>query len=371
MIHIQEYVERHVEAVRRFNERLTSGGLSSKFSTSPTPKWLPKIAGRNIFQEYYLAVDELDDVRGAYILKQQNFWIKNRVVQIADYHLPISEGAVNKTYVQLGATLLRDAVGRQPLLYGLGMGGYEEPLAKMMQAAGWSMFSVPFFFRVVRPNAFLRNIAFLRRSAAKRAILDMAALSGLGWLGIRAFQRLRGRSVSALPNARIDQVDEFADWADELWNANKSQYGMSAVRDADTLRILYPKSNGRFIRLKVARESHTIGWAVVLDSKLSGHKHFGNMRLGSIVDCFACVDDATAVVAAVRRFLESRGVDLIVSNQSHFSWQKGFRETGFIDGPSNFIFAASRKLAELLKAEGIENDDLHFNRGDGDGPINL
>ena len=368
---IQEYAVEHIEAVRQFNARLKQGGVDSHFPLTPVPQWLPKVSGRRLFQEYYLAVDEEDAVRGGYILKHQEFWIKDRVFQIADYHLPISEGAVNKSYPQIGAMLLRDAIGRQPLLYGLGIGSYDEPLTRMFQAAGWSMFSVPFFFRVVRPTAFLRNIAFLRRSAAKRMALDLSAATGLGWLGIHAYQEFRVLKEAKVPIVEAEPVDEFSDWVDELWNSSKERYGMSAVRDVETLRILYPKNNDKFIRLKVGSRSRPIGWVVVLDSQLSGHKHFGNMRLGSIVDCFASVADAAAVVGAARRYLESRGVDLIVSNQSHIAWRRGFRQAGFLGGPSNFIFAASRELTELLRREGVENDDLHFNRGDGDGPINL
>lgn len=372
MIHIEQYADRHTEAVRRFNERLRAGGASSRFPVAPVPTWLPKIDGRSIFQEYYLALDEEGEVRGAYILKHQDFQISGRVVRIADFHMPISEGVVDRRYSQVGVTLLRDALSKQPLLYGLGIGGYEEPLARMFEAAGWSMFSVPFFFHVIRPKNFLRNVVIFRRSALKRTVFDLAAVSGLGWFGIRAIQMLHHRKTAASSLlVEVDTIDKFTDWADKLWRSCKERYSMSAVRDAETLRILYPKNNKRFLRLKITKESKTIGWAVVLDSQLSGHKHFGDMRLGAIVDCFASVDDTAAVVDAARRFLESRGVDLIVSNQSHAAWQKGFREAGFLNGPSNFIFAASKKLAELLKNEGVENDDLHFNRGDGDGPIHL
>ena len=360
-----------VPAVREFNNRLGSGGVTVQFSVSPDPQWLPKIAGRKIFQEYYLAVDRDKSVHGGYILKHQDFWIRDRVIPIADFHLPISEGTVNRRYSQLGVTLLRDALSRQPLLYGLGIGGYDEPLVRLFQAAGWSAFSVPFFFRVVRPTAFLRNIAFLRRFAAGRLLLDLSAASGLGWLGIHAYQACRGSRSSKVAADDVEPVAEFSDWADELWESCRRQYGMSAVRDAETLRILYPKNNDKFIRLKVGSRSRPIGWVVVLDSQLSGHKHFGNMRLGSIADCFASVADTAAVVGAARRYLESRGVDLIVSNQSHIAWRRGFRQAGFFSGPSNFIFAASRELTELLRRESVENDDLHFNRGDGDGPINL
>ena len=371
MIAVKPYIESHIDAVRRFNERLKAGGADSQFPISPVPGWLPKVAGRNIFQEYYLAVDGDDTVRGGYILKHQNFWIRERVLSIADLQLPISEGVVDRRFSLLGPMLLRDALSRQPMLYGLGIGGYDEPIARLLQAAGWSIFSVPFLFRVIRPARFLRNIALFRASAVMRFALDLSAATGLGWLAIRTYQVFHDRKQSTVTSARAEQVDEFAGWADEVWDSCKDQYGMTAVRDAETLRILYPKDNARFIRLKVSDGTRPIGWAVLLDSQLSGHKHFGNMRLGSIVDCFASVEDAPAVVAAAHRCLESRGVDLIVSNQSHAAWCRGFEQAGFLSGPSNFIFAASKMLADLLHKEGISNDELHINRGDGDGPIHL
>ena len=368
---IRKYAEEHVKAVRQFNDRLRGGGEPSQFPLSPTPRWLPKIAGRKLYQEYYLAIDDAGDVRGAYILKHQNFWIKDQVVAIADYHGPISEGAVNRNYPQVGVQLLWDALHKQPLLFGLGMGGYDEPLARMLTAAGWSMFSVPLFFHIVYPAAFLRNIAHLRRRPARRCVLDILAATGLGWLGIRTMQAICVRKAPLDPTVTVETVDEFSDWVDEIWQRAKGEYGMTAVRDAETLRILYPRRTEKFIRLKISNRAQPIGWAVLLDTRCSDHKHFGDMRLGSIVDGFSATADAPKVIGAARRFLESQGVDLIVSNQSHAAWRQGLRRAGFFEGPTNFIFTASRKLAEQLRRHGIANDDLHLNRGDGDGPIHL
>jgi hypothetical protein len=370
-IRIQQYRTEHAEAVRQFNDRLSAGGATAQFPPSPVPQWLPKIAGRQLFQEYYLATDETGAVRGAYILKRQDFWIGNRVVAIADFHLPISEGVVNKHYPQVGVQLLWDALQRQPLLFGLGIGGYDEALTRLLRAAGWSTITVPFFFRVVRPSAFLRNLAYLRRSAARRLALDALAWTGLGWLGLRGVQSLCCRPARPDASLAVEVVGEFSDWTDELWQQCRSQYGMSAVRDAETLSILYPKEETRFIRLRVSERNRVIGWAVLLNTQLVGHKHFGDMRLGSIVDCLAYSNDAGKVACAAREFLETRGVDLIVSNQSHVAWQRGLRQAGFLRGPSNFVFASSRKLTELLGQGGVRNEQLHLNRGDGDGPINL
>jgi hypothetical protein len=370
-ITIQDYAEQEIEAVRRFNERLAAGGLAMRFPLSPAPAWLPKIVGRKIFQEYYLAVDDAAEVRGAYILKHQDFWIRDRVLSIADFHLPISEGAVDKNYPQVAVRLLRHGLARQPLLFGLGIGGYGEPLTKLLAAARWSMFSVPFFFRVLHPRAFLRNLQYLRRRAAGRLLLNTGKWTGLGWLCIRGVQAVAGRMAPRDPTLAFEPVDEFSDWADDLWRRHKTQYGMSAVRDAETLRILYPKGDARFLRLRVSQRSQPIGWAVLVNARLSNHNYFGNMRLGSIVDCFAAVEDAGKVVAAARDFLATQGADLVVSNQSHAAWADGLRRAGFLRGPSNFIFASSPALTVLLRQNGVKNEDLHFNRGDGDGPINL
>jgi hypothetical protein len=368
---VVEFGEAMTGEVLRFNERLRAGGAATSFPRSPVPAWLPKMPGRKVFEEYYLAVDGAAAVRGAYILKHQEFCVRDESIAMADFTLPISEGVVNRNYPQVAVQLLWHALQKQRLLFGLGMGGYGEALARLLDAAGWSMFSVPFFFRVVHPGVFLKNLAYLRRQAATRHLLDVAAMTGLGWLGVRGSQALCSPKPRRDLGLSTELADDFSAWADDIWRQSKGQYGMTAVRDAETLRILYPQSDARFIRLKISHGSQTIGWTVLLDSALRGHKHFGNMRLGSIVDCFASTDDTVKVVSAAREFLELRGVDLIVSNQSHAAWRRGFRQAGFLAGPSNFIFASSPKLTKLLRERGVRNDDLHLNRGDGDGPINL
>jgi hypothetical protein len=68
-------------------------------------------------------------------------------------------------------------------------------------------------------------------------------------------------------------------------------------------------------------------------------------------------------VRAAASLLEQRGVDLIISNQSHAAWSQALLDAGFRTGPSNYLVALSPALAKA--------DQFHFNRGDGDGPIHL
>jgi hypothetical protein len=142
---------------------------------------------------------------------------------------------------------------------------------------------------------------------------------------------------------------------------------MVGARDAATLNVLYPPGTDRFTRIRVDSR----GWAVVLDTQMRSHKYFGDMRVGTVADCFAAPDDASAVIAAATQLLSSRGVDLIVSNQSHDAWCAGLKGCGFRKGPSNFIFAASKKLATLLEPFDESVGGVHLTRGDGDGPIHL
>jgi hypothetical protein len=367
-IAIQPYTEEWIPAVQALNQRLAAGGIAPEFHFPDrhAPQWLPKLDGRRIYQEYFLATDG-GAVRGGYILKFQDFSFRGEMRRVGFYRLPLSEGIVNKTYAAVGVHLLRHAVGTQPLLFALGMGGFQNPLPQMLKAMAWSLQAVPFHFRVARPVRFLRNIAPLRQSPARRLVADLAAFTGAGWLGIHAVQRFRSHGIEGL---HCEPVPSFGDWAEEVWRDCQSSYALLGCRDRENLNILYP-SDKNFIRVKVERSGQVLGWATLLDTQMRDNKYFGDMRVGSIADCLSRPENALAVTQAVTAFLLDRGVDLIVSNQSHAAWGAALRKNGFFSGPSNFIFAAGKPLAGLLAPLESVFPELHVNRGDGDGPVNL
>ena len=359
---IQPYTGEHVTRVRDFNRRLRAGGETEfEFPEDAVPVWLPKKDDRRIFQEIFVAVGDAG-VHGGYIIKTQDFALAGERRAIGYYHLPLSEGIVDKTYGLVGSQLLIDALRRQPVMYALGMGGFDRPLPRMLQGIGWKLHAVPFHFRVVRAGRFLRNIQPLRRSVGRRLAADVAAFSGMGAVGLRLLQRR-----SSAPRIEHAIVNEFGAWADQLWERANREYAMVGSRDAATLNILYPAASARFIRVRVGDK----GWAVLIDTQMHGHKYFGDMRLGTIADCFASPADAPAVIRAATTVLESRRVDLIVSNQSHAAWNDALVANGYRPGPSNFIFAASKKLAALLEPWDVNVARVHLTRGDGDGPIHL
>lgn len=369
-ITIQPYEQQHVEAVKAFNARLRDGGMDLQFPESHVPAWLPKVEGREIYHDYYLAVDG-EAVRGAYIFKHQPFFIGDQLMPLCEYRLPLSEGQVDHQFASVGVQMYLDAMRKQSRLYTVGIGGMQEAAAQMLVRAGWNLWPVPFFFRVLHPSRFLRNIVYLRSTPLRGAALDALAYSGLGWLGVRAYQRLKARPAAVDKSCTAETVDEFGPWTDEIWQASHAQYRMIAVRDRTILNILYPASDPRWIRLAVRRGNQVVGWATLLNTPMEGHNFFGDMRVGSIIDCLALPGMEPHVTHAALAHLQRDGADVAVTNLSHQAWQDALRASGFLEGPSNFIFAASKPVSALLGPFEQNKHRVHMTRGDGGGPQNL
>jgi len=396
---IQPYRQEHESAVQAFNGRLqtSSGDPNFVFSQTAIPRWLPPANNNPVWNEFYVAVEASakasspreslpkeistagnSPVRGAYALKQETIFIRGKGLQrIACYHHPLSEGIIDRSFARVGMLLARDALARQPLLYALGMGGMERPIAKMLKALSFSLTPIPFYFRVVRPVRFFREMQALRSEPWRAALMNIAAATGAGWLAIKSAQgaaSLKSGSSSPATDSTTEVDVEFSDWADELWNQAKESVSFATVRDASTLRLLYPTNFSSNIastrRLRISRNGSAIGWAIIGQRRKD--PKFGEMRVGSIVDCWAAPENAPTVIRAATRALERDGVDLIVSNQSHHAWCGALEKAGFLKGPSTFIFAASKKLTELLQPLKESPPAFHITRADGDGlPVNF
>ena len=188
---IQPYRPEHEPAVADFNQRLRQAGEDENlvFYRWAQPRWLPRTAESRIYNEFFVAVDG-GIVRGGYALKSQEFFFPGGEIRsIGYYHHPLSEGIVNKAHAMVGALLLRDAMQRAPLLYCLGMGGYDRPLPQMLVRLGWTNCLMPSFFRVVNASRFLRNMQILRSSPSRKFVMDLAAHTGIGWAARRCSRR--------------------------------------------------------------------------------------------------------------------------------------------------------------------------------------
>jgi len=358
----------HLDSIRAFNRRISEGGWG-EYQLPSTTRLFDESSGTPVVWEGWLVL-EGETVRGGYLLKRQDFSYFGDLRPTGSYQISVSEGVIDKRFLSVSMKMATHAVSKDPLLFALGMGARDRPLPRFLKALGWELWDVPFLFRVLRPSRVLRNLRTMRTTPLRRFVSDLAAFSGLGAAGIHLLQTGTA-SWNGTRRADATEVPEFGDWVDRIWDLCHADYSMVACRDSRTLNTLYPPSFERINRLRVKLQSEVIGWALVRHTQMKHHKQFGDLHVGTLIDCLAPLEHARAVVRATTRFLEDRGVDLIVSNQANETWRRALKATGYLRGPSNFILAASRPLSSLLSPFAQNVAKAHINRGDGDGPIHL
>ena len=371
-ISIQTYAEPLVPAVRAFNERIAASDGAFPFPESPIPGWLAPNStdhslDASVYQEMFAATDETGAVRGGYVLKHQLFTVAGDIRSIGFYRSPVSEGIADRRYATVGAMLLRDALRRQPLLFALGLGDREGPLPRMLQAMRWNIAEVPFYFRIERGRTF-RELRAVRTSTLRRAVFDVAALTGAGAIASRFLHR----PIPHLPAGWtiVGSLPPAAE-ADALFQSVAPAFSFCAVRTRAVLDRLYETPSPCRQGLSVFDNHGALaGWAIVLSTPMHDDKYFGNLRVGSIIDVLARNGAEWSVIAAATAYLHDSRADLIISNQSHRRWRDALQHCGFRQGPSNFLFAASPGLWTMLGGEAAL-DRVHLLRADGDGPIHL
>jgi hypothetical protein len=247
------------------------------------------------------------------------------------------------------------------------MDGMDSQLCKLVGKLRCERRLVPFFVRIEQGGRFVREASYIRRGAALRRALDLAAATGLGWLGAELL-KLALRRGPGLADASVETVAEFGAWADEVWERCRGRYSFVECRDAATLARIYPAERPRFDRLCISRGGQVIGWAVLQYAGVKRDRVYGSLRVGRITDCLAAPEDAGIVISAATDCLAAHGVELMLSNQLHPAWCEALRRNAFLGLPSNYVFAPTARLAERIHAIDPGMRGVHLNRGDGDGP---
>jgi hypothetical protein len=364
---IREILPGDTEGIRQFNSRLAKAGIDFAFPVDSSGLLHENPGVDAPYQTAYVLSDG-SAVRGGYILKHEKIFAGEQIFPVGNYQLPLSEGIVDRKYAIAGLQLIKDALARESRLYSLGMGSTARPLPRLLAKLGWEVSKVPFLFRIENAGNFTREFQWLRQDVRLRILLDVARNTGT-LAGYVALARLRRQALRsrAPTGASFAEVADLPGEIDELFFNVRNDYGLMCDRRAEALRVRLPADDSKLLRMVLRRSGKVAGWVVISISQLRDHKQFGNMKLGCIVDGLAALADVGVLVAAACRRLESARCDLLVSNQTHPAWLKGLRRQGFFLGPSNFILALSPPLAARRAAVSL----VHFNRGDGDGPINL
>jgi hypothetical protein len=352
----------HESAVRRFNARLRE-------ARAPVNFFLPETLREDVStplvvsKRHYVVVDA-EEVRGGVYLQDQPMLIGGTVQRTVNIQSPLSEGIADPRYSSVALFMMKELQRRSPFLYSIGMGGELNRYPQLLKALGWTLVPVPLFFRVRRAGQFMRNLRLLRRNSFWQMASDVGSYSGLGPLIIHAYQVANEKRP--IPEAKYDRLPLFGGWADEVWDVAKREISFSIERTSAVLNAIFPPNCERLYRIRVTADGRSVGWAVLLISNFHAHHHFGEMRVGTIVDALAFPRYERHVVTAAIRALFDDEVDLVISNQMHKLWKDSLRAAGFFTATSTFLLGLSRSLsAEIHASDNLQS--IHVNRADGDG----
>jgi hypothetical protein len=364
-LRIESYSDAHVAAAREFNERIA--GASDFGLSKQTPKIEPEDAP--IRHHHYVVLED-DAVRGGYLMASFGGWLGGETARVWNCREPLSEGIVNSKYTFLAIRMLRHIQQQSPYVFALGMGGEQLPFPRLLRGSGWTVQPVPFLFRVFSAGRFARELSLLKR-AKLRPFARIAAFTGIAKVGTTLLHLRSVTAPLATRGCTIEKVEEWGSWADDIWCRFRGMCSFSVTRDRETLAALYPLKDGRITAYLIRRGGEPLGWTATMNTAMKNHKYFGNMRVGTILDCVAPADGMRACVALATKTLARGGADLVVTNQSHAGIVKVFRQTGFLSAPSNYILAMSKGLSEAVSKQPEGKERMHFTRGDSDGRIHL
>ena len=368
-ISVIRYSPEFLPSANEFDRRISDAGLSH--FRLDLERYQPPKADRHVSWECWIAVEDETIVRGGFFLKRQPFLFNGESTDVGFYNLSISEGAINPKYSMVALKMLNQATALSPLLFALGMGGRSNPLPRFLEAMGWTLVEVPFRLQLFHPEKVMLELPMARSSAVRKAISTFAAYSGTARLGNALWKLIKNKSKSFATGVEVSEIESFEGWADAVWERANAGFLLISKRDSAVLNELYPRDFPRITRLKVSIAGRVVGWAVVRLTHMENSKHFGSLRVGSIVDCLSHESDAPAVMSAATIYLAEKGADLALSNQTHAAFNRALAAAGYVRAPSNFLFASSPALSSKLSPLTENVRSVHMNRGDGDGPINL
>jgi hypothetical protein len=360
-----------VPASRAFNERLRERGAPTFLLPEAAPPPPPPANPGGIQLTHYVGLDETGAVRGGVLLTEHHGWLNGQVTPMLNIQSPLSEGTVDRAYSGVGLKMLGFITRRNPLAYAVGMGSEQNPFARLLQAAGWSVTRVPFQCAVIRPAPFLREIGPLRHSG-RRILARLAAASGLGSVAGAAWRWAHRRTVP--PGYSFEAIacwpNELDGELDRVWNECSGSFDFALVRDARAIHDLHPASETRLRRWLLRDRGRLVGWSAGLYTAMEGNPHFGDLRVGTILDALAPPNHLGALLLQTYDALRGLGADLVIVNCTHTLWRERLRRLGFLEFPSNFLLAISKPLAAALQTKPALGR-VYVTRADGDGRIHL
>src|SRR5690606_20499921 len=129
---------------------------------------------------------------------------------VVNIQSPLSEGIIDPAFTFVGPQLIKYALRQSPHVFVVGMGGAGNPLPRLLKAMGWTISTVPFYFRMLDAGRCVRHIAPLRTTAVKRIGATIAAATGAAAVGALVVHRSSSAARRAAAEFQAAPVEAWS-----------------------------------------------------------------------------------------------------------------------------------------------------------------
>lgn len=363
-IAVEPFEPQHEAAAAAFNDRMRGRQAPSAFLLPTRAR--PPVARGAVTVSHYVAVDAGGEVRGGLMCVEHPAVLAGRIERVVNVQSPLSEGIVDPAFTLVGPHLIRHVTRQWPHAFVVGMGHAANPLPRLLKALGWTLHTVPFYFRVLRAARCVRNLGPLRSTALRRAGGAIAAATGIAAAGAALAHRPSREARLASSRFAVRPVQAWTPDADAVWSLFRDSIGFAVLRTTQTLPFFYSFGAESPRAWWLLRDGRIEGWFGLLVSAMQGNPYFGDLIVATLTDCVGTPAALRAAMPLAAREAREAGADLIITNQQHVVLRDSCAAAGWRTAPSNFLLATSRALTGELTPH-----TTYVTRRDGDGLTNL
>ena len=235
----------------------------------------------------------------------------------------------------------------------------------ILEHLNWELIDIPLLLRVVQPGVMLRYL-----SNSKKSLKPFAPLLNRFSYSLDHISNLLRAKPYINSSVEIEEIKQFDNEFNHLWDTVKQSIGISVVRDANYLNWRYvnkPKNNHRIL---IAKSKDNLQGYIVTKVE----QRFG-MRHGVILDILTIPDDSSTAFTLLNyaiRTMINEGVEVIsalsLKNEYYF---KSLRQCNFRLVPSNFFpqedyFGTRPVILDTKIDNKIDPRNWYFTWGDHD-----
>ena len=345
-----EFQENHSKLLEDFNKRIKNTNINFDHPKN----WFFKKKDI-INNDFFVLIENNKFIRAIVSIKNQQYLINGTIVNFKDIQLPISESIIDRKFFIQSLFFFNKIINLSENMHGLGMGGLNEPLPKILNKLKFNKYLIPFF---IFPISIRKTLyIYLKRKKINFPLKILEILYPIDFFYKFSFNFFHNKITQ-------EEFNLFDKKDDKLWDKVKFNFDLISVKNKINLNLVYDTKRFNLLKIRVFKNEKYLGWLVLKITKHNNSKHFFDCRTCTVVDLLCDPAYYSIFIKEIKKISIINNCDVVLVNSTFKEFNNMLKKNFFINVGSNFGFV-------YKSSETFNINKSWITRGDGDGPINL